>query len=370
RIYSSTDGTNWTLDQFIASTDRVELATSPTNANLIYAAVDAAAGADLYISTDKLTTITALNEPNDADNSISATDFTRGQAFYDLVIETDPTNDQIIYAGGIDLHRSANGGNNWNQISKWSENPNLNGLNVPFIHADVHALTFRPGLNNEAIIGSDGGVSYANSLSGALSSPNAIANRNNGYNVTQFYYGDIADTDVADGDDFAGGTQDNGSQLTNDAPANGLTPFFDPIGGDGAYTNIDKDGNYVVLSVTGQTHLYADYPIPPGSTINSLFGTGSLYAISQGSGGDFINVAELDENLDVFFANGATFNGANGILVCALGPNAASCNTITNALISSSRPTAMKVSPFTITSTKLFLGTIDSRLIMVDNANT
>lgn len=370
RIYSSTDGINWTLDQFIASTDRVELATSTTNANLIYAAVDAAAGADLYISTDKLTTITALNEPNDADNSISATDFTRGQAFYDLVIEVDPTNDQIIYAGGIDLHRSANGGSNWNQISKWSENPNLNGLNVPFIHADVHALTFRPGLSNEAIIGSDGGMSYASSLSGALSSPNAIANRNNGYNVTQFYYGDIADTDVADGDDFAGGTQDNGSQLTNDAPANGLTPFFDPIGGDGAYTNIDKDGNYVVLSVTGQTHLYADYPISPGSTINSLFGTGRLYVISQGSGGDFINVAELDENLDVFFANGETFNGTNGILVCSLGPNAANCNTITNGLISTSRPTAMKVSPFTTTSTKLFLGTIDSRLIMVDNANT
>lgn len=370
RIYSSNDGTNWTLERLIASSDRVEIATSSTNANLIYAAVDGVGGANLFVSNDKLASIAAMNEPNDADNGIPATDFTRGQAFYDLVIEVDPTNDQIIYAGGIDLFRSFNGGTTWNQISKWSENPNLNGLNVPFIHADVHALTFKPNDSDMAIIGSDGGVSYAFSLIAAVSNPNSISNRNNGFNVTQFYYGDIADTDIADGDDFAGGTQDNGSQLTNDAPANGLTPFFDPIGGDGAYTNIDKDGNYVILSVTGQTHLYADYPILPGSTLNGLFATGRLYAISQGNGGDFINVAELDENLDVFFANGTTFNGTNGILVCDLGTTAATCNTITNALLNGSRPTAMKISPFTTATSKLFLGTVNSRLIRVDNANT
>ncbi len=370
RIYSSTNGTTWTLDQFIASTDRIELATSSTNANLIYAAVEAAAGADLYISTDKLATITPINEPNDADNGIPATDFTRGQAFYDLVIEVDPINDQIIYAGGIDFHRSFNGGTIWNQISKWSENPNLNGLNVPFVHADVHALTFKPNNPDQALIGSDGGVSYATSLNSAVSNTNSIVTRNNGYNVTQFYYGDIADTDIADGDDFAGGTQDNGSQMTNDAPASGLAPFFDPLGGDGAYTNIDKDGTYAILSVTGQTHLYVDYPVSPGSTINSLFAMGRIYAISQGNGGDFINVAELDENLDFFFANGQTFNGSNGILACGLGANAATCSTITNPLINGSRPTAMKVSPHTTTSSKLFLGTVNSRLIRVDNANT
>ncbi|WP_438961538.1 T9SS type A sorting domain-containing protein [Nonlabens sp.] len=370
RVYSSNDGITWTLNQVIPSTDRIELASSSSNANLIYAAVEAAAGADLYVSNDKMATITAMNEPIDADNGIPATDFTRGQAFYDLVIEVDPTNDQIIYAGGIDLHRSVNGGTSWSQISKWSNSPNLNSLNVPFVHADIHSLTFRPGNNDQALVGSDGGVSYASALSTASSNPNSIANRNNSFNVTQFYYGDIADTDITDGDDFAGGTQDNGSQITNDAPANGLATFFDPIGGDGAYTNIDKDGNYVVLSVTGQTHLYVNYPIPPGSTINSLFGTGSLYAISQGSGGDFINVAELDENLDFFFANGQTFNGANGILACSLGANSANCNTITDSSISNSRPTAMKVSPLTTSSSRLFIGTVDSKLIRVDNANT
>ena len=36
---------------------------------------------------------------------IPANDFTRGQAFYDLVIEADPANDNILYVGGIDLFR-------------------------------------------------------------------------------------------------------------------------------------------------------------------------------------------------------------------------------------------------------------------------
>lgn len=370
RIYSSTDGLNWTLEQTIPQTDRVELAASSSNQNLIYVAAEGAGGADLYVTTNKFNTLTAMNEPNDADNSISPTDFARGQAFYDLVIEVDPTNDQIIYAGGIDTFRSFNGGSSWIQISKWSENPNLNTLNVPFVHADIHELTFRPGNTDQAVIGSDGGVSYASSLLNASFSPSSINNRNNGFNITQFYYGDIAATDVADGDDLAGGTQDNGSRIVNDASASGLSSFFDPIGGDGAYTAIDGAGNYAVLSVTGSTHFRVDWPLPANANINSLFGSGQLYIINQGNDGDFINVAELDKNLDYFYANSRNFSGANSILQCQLFQNSSSCIDLTNGLINGSRPTAMKISPFTSTSSKLFLGTADSKLIRVDNANT
>ncbi len=370
RIYSSPDGLNWTLEQTISQTDRIELATSSSNANLIYIAAEGAGGADLYSTTDKFNTFNAINEPDDADNSISPTDFARNQAFYDLVIEVDPNNDQIIYAGGIDTFRSINGGTSWSQISKWSENPNLNTLNVPFVHADIHELTFRPGNSNQAVIGSDGGVSYASSLSTANFSTNAIQNRNNGFNVTQFYYGDIADTDIADGDDLAGGTQDNGSRIVNDASATGLNTFFDPIGGDGAFTEIDAQDNYAVLSVTSSTHFRVNWPIPSNANINSLFGSGQLYIINQGNDGDFINVAELDENLDYFYANSRSFSGANSILQCQLTSNSASCTDLTNFLLNNSRPTAMKVSPFTSVSSKLFVGTVNSKLIRIDNANT
>ena len=103
------------------------------------------------------------------------------------MIEVDPNNDNILYVGGIDLFRSTNSSAvSWTQISKWSNNPGLNTLNVPFVHADQHAMTFRPGNSNQAIFGNDGGVYYASSLSGTSGNGNAISVRNNNYNVTQY----------------------------------------------------------------------------------------------------------------------------------------------------------------------------------------
>ena len=99
----------------------------------------------IFQTTDGWDTFTTTNLPNDADLGIPANDYTRGQSFYDLMLAVDPTDDDIIYVGGIDMHRSTDGGNNWEQISKWSNNPNLNTLTVPFVHADIHEMEFRPG---------------------------------------------------------------------------------------------------------------------------------------------------------------------------------------------------------------------------------
>ena len=105
---------------------RTEIAPSATNTDTHYILLSSsnpgetapftARGANLYKTTDNFATITALPEPNDADTSISSTDFTRNQSFYDLEIEVDPNNDDIVYAGGINWHRSSDGGQNWDQI--------------------------------------------------------------------------------------------------------------------------------------------------------------------------------------------------------------------------------------------------------------
>ena len=93
--------------------------------------------------------------------------------------------------GVLTLFRSTNSGTSWKQISKWSNNNNLAGLNIPLVHADQHGWAFHPTDANKAIIGNDGGVYYASSLSGAETTTNAISSRNKDYNVTQFYHGDI-----------------------------------------------------------------------------------------------------------------------------------------------------------------------------------
>jgi len=363
RIYRSTDGVNWNIAQVIAASDRVEIAASKTNPNLFYIATQVNGNqANLFKTTDKFTTVTAMNEPNDADNSIPAADFTRGQAFWDLVIEVNPTNDNIIYAGGINLHRSTNGGTSWNHISKWSETPNLNTLSVPFIHADIHALTFHPTNPDQGLVGSDGGVSRASSFSLAVNQPGAIQNRILGYNVTQYYYGSIFENGASNGDDLIGGSQDNGTTAVVNGAA-GVNAFSTVLGGDGAFSQIDKEGNYAVISTQYLNHRYVVFP-----------NLGGGYCITgncnDNSKGDFINVAALDENLNYLYANSRNFSGANAIEVCQLLSATAACTTLSNSAITNSRPTAFKVSPFTTTSTKLYIGTEFSTLIRVDNANT
>lgn len=363
RVYSSTDGTNWSLVSTLNGSDRVEIAPSKTNPDLFYVATQSNANqGNLFRTTNRFTTVPAINEPNDADNGIPANDFTRGQAFYDLVIEVDPTNDNIIYAGGIDLHRSVNGGTSWNQISKWSNNPNLNNLSVPFIHADIHSLSFHPTNPNQGLVGSDGGVSWANNFGNAVFQTNAIETRIQGYNVTQFYYGSIFENGASNGDDFIGGTQDNGSIGRVNGSA-GSNNFNNIVGGDGGYSQIDRDGAYAVVSFPFQNHIYVNFPsLTP------------VYCITNNCAdnfeGDFINVAELDENLNILYTTGIDFTGNNGIETCQLFPTTAACTTISNSLIAGSRPTSYKVSPFTTNSTKLYVGTEFSTIIRVDNANT
>ena len=84
-----------------------------------------------------------MAEPADVDNGIPNDDFSRSQAWYDLVIEVDPNNENTVITGAIDLFRSTDNGTNWTQISKWSNNNNLAGLDCSLVHADQHGITFK-----------------------------------------------------------------------------------------------------------------------------------------------------------------------------------------------------------------------------------
>lgn len=360
-IYSSNDGLNWTLLQDIGG-NRTEIAASKTNPNKLYVLASVNNETEIFRTLDAFATILDVAEPDDADIGIPESDFARGQAFYDLVIEVSPINDERIYVGGINIHRSENGGQAWQQISKWSNNPNMNLLGIPFVHADIHAINFQPNNPNRALIGSDGGVSLAIDLDATGFDSSAIQNRNLGYNVTQFYYGDIDQNNFQDGDNFVGGTQDNGSPIfRNSIASNGLTATFDPLGGDGSYSAIDDEGVYAVLGYTSRTHLYLQYPITSSST---------RYFISNENDGDFINVAELDSSFDILYANSRTSTNANSITACELGATEATCTEITGSEISAGRPTAMKAFPFTTATPTLYVGSQDSRLFKIENANS
>ncbi|MFK2819443.1 T9SS type A sorting domain-containing protein [Flavobacteriaceae sp. LMIT009] len=380
KIYRSTNGTSFTLMHTIANANRTELETSQNSANTLWVLANVNSQADIWTTTDAFTTpVQITTEPNDADLGIPATDFTRGQAFYDLEIEADASDNLII--GGINLFRSTDNGATWSQISKWANNANMNLLSVSLVHADQQAIVFRPGAGNgnKLAFGTDGGIYYTDDITLASTSTTAIVLRSKDYATTQFYYGDISSVIGGANDDIIGGTQDNGTPLLQDGGA-GINGFTDITGGDGGYSEIDTDASFITTAYPRNTH----YALVPPSTFYPIT-TSTPPAIGapncNSDPGSFINEAALDKNLDILYSNASyrTFVCATGATVSNtyrierssnLKSGAVSVvNTmLTNGLLNGS-PTAFKVSPFTGGATKLFVGLENGRLLRIDNAD-
>lgn len=353
RILYSDNGTTWTVSRASSvSTDygRVEVACAPSDANYVYALVeDQNQLFEVLRTTNKGSTWNLMSEPNDDDNGIPSTDFTRGQAFYDLILGVDPNNRDRVIAGGINLHMTTNGGSTWSQISKWSNNPNMGSKNYSYVHADQHAIVFKSGQSNEVLFGTDGGVFYTNNLSTAATS-NVISARNNDYNITQFYACAIHPN--ANTNYFLAGSQDNGSQQFNTA---GINSTVEVNGGDGAFCFIDQTNpTYQITS-----YIYNTYDL-------STNGGSSFFTniVSDQNTGAFINTADYDNNLDILYSAKGTndiyrFSGISGSI---------SQNTLTISGMST-MASALYVSPYTTTSTTLFIGTEDGSLFKVSNAN-
>ncbi|MFN7045852.1 MAG: PA domain-containing protein, partial [Flavobacterium sp.] len=367
KVFGSTDGgTTFTLKHTVTGNGggkRVEIEVSNTNPDKIYvlseleqATTTAAVEVKLEVTTNGFDTApSVLTLPTGNETRETTYGFTGAQAFYDLMIESDPSNDQIVYLGGIDLYRSANGGSSWTTISNWTVN----------VHSDHHAMAFKPGSPNVAIFGNDGGVYYGGSLSTATeNSTTAITARNTGLNVTQFYSVGVAPTQAVSGltgEYFAAGAQDNGTQYFGNAAA-GVNPSVESQGGDGAYTMFDQgaDKYYISNYVYNNTIIYR--PIPTGTT-RTIDNDASTAA-----NGAFIAPMVLDSSLDILYSD----YSAGGVYQIRRYTNLKSGTVgrtnLTNALLTSS-PTAFAVSPYTTTTTTLLVGTRLGKLLRVTTAN-
>jgi hypothetical protein len=305
------------------------------------------------------TSPTQLPLPNDADDGIPANDFTRGQAFYDLMIEADPNNEDVVYVGGIDLFKSTNSGDSWTQISKWSNNNNLNDLNVSLVHADQHAMAFAD--SDRLIFGHDGGVSYSDD------GGNTFGDRIKNYRTAQFYTLGVAPTDAFPGYDvFLAGSQDNGTHYLKDEVGD-LSSSTEIKGGDGAYSFFSSDPNKV--------YLVGNYVYNRNISLYN-FSTRTWTKINKegGSNGDFINPQALDSNLDILYSNYTPPYSSNYRIRryanLLNSPNTVDNKTIlTNALLNAS-PTAFTVSPHTTNSSLLLAGLENGRLLKIENAET
>ncbi len=372
RIFSSIDGGTWTEAPVspLPEIGRLELEVSQINPNKIYALGHGRFGAAdpiaIYVTTDGFQSQEKLAKtalPNDADTGISANDFARRQGYYNLTIEADPNNDAILYAGGIDLFRSIDSGASWDQISKWTDDASrgLDQLPVSLVHADHHAMAFRPEHTNQAIFGTDGGVFFANDLSAAKNNVDAIQSRVKGYVTTQFVRAAIGPNGLSNqGEIFSAGAQDNGTQAFINTTA-GSNSAIEIAGGDGGYTFVDKNGEYLILTTPANFIYRVDLPWN-GSLDDSIYTT-----LVEEASGDFVNPMGYDSDANFLLSNSSAFNFDTfefDFRIKTIDVAGNRNDNITNMLLTNS-PTAFVASPYR--SNKWLVGLKDGNIVELTN---
>ena len=289
-IYRNTDAAgsgNWESVLTQPAMGRTSLAIAPSNQDIVYALASSIQFGPYELGLHAVFRSTSGGAANSWTTQVSNTDATKlntlllsnpliatltncqrdlgddlfNQGWYDNVIAVDPLDPDRVWAGGIDLFRSDDGGRNWGVASYWwIEDPGFSASS-PYAHADQHVITFHPqynGASNQTMFaGSDGGLFRTDNARAAVATGNTATCRgensavrwrtiNNNYGVTQFYFGAVS----PDGKTYFGGTQDNGTLLGTDSQ--GANAWKNVVGGDGGYAAADfANPNILYASTPG-----------------------------------------------------------------------------------------------------------------------
>jgi hypothetical protein len=245
-IYKSgDDGINWdniTPASFPASHRRTVLAYAPSNPDVAYALTNTGEK-DLNGNDDVRLHKLTVSSGTSQDRSANIPDYEglvgnfNTQGNYNMLIAVKPDDENFVILGATNLYRSTNGFNSSEpQYYTWfgGYHPDNNFSQYPNQHPDQHVIAFDPSDPNKMWCGHDGGISYALDITANSSSSSDFpwVDKNDGYNVTQFYT--VAIADEAGNQRIMGGTQDNGTPVfTWDGDATSLSQ--DVSSGDGAY---------------------------------------------------------------------------------------------------------------------------------------
>jgi len=334
---------------------RVILATSPSDATVVYALI-ASGGIDTengfnffycnYIlkSSNKGVSWTAKNLPTDyqAGNNFAYI------AWHAMDAAVDPNNPNNVYIGGLDIHKSTNSGNSWTRVSDWSQMTGQTGTD--YVHADQHIMVYKPGSSSKMLFGSDGGIFYT---ANATATQPIFEQKNNNYNTLQCYTCAIHPS--INQAKYLSGLQDNGTVYFTGTP---ITNNDMIDGADGAYCFYDKNQpNYFITS-----YYYNAY---------TFYNNGNYVSTGYFNSGIFINPSDYDSYNNKLYANAVNFLGsrAHQLLRVTNIPNNPSGSYITLNNTPAVIFSHIKVSPFSPTNkTTLFVGTQSGRLYKITEA--
>ena len=209
---------------------RTSLAISPSKPDVLYAFAKNEASGD----KDLLLGIYRSSNSGDSWKPIHGTHFKdEGQISYGNTIVVHPTDPNYVICGGVDLHRTKDGGDTWRQITHWDFNRGQKG----YAHADHHRLVMPASAPGRVYDANDGGIDVSED------GGNSWTNRSAGLAVTMFYDMDVSQTDS---NLYGGGAQDNGTVITRTGSD---SSFFELLGGDGGWNIFDpQEAGHVYAS--------------------------------------------------------------------------------------------------------------------------
>ena len=143
-------------------------------------------------------------------------------------LPVSPSDENLIFVGGVNTWQSNDGGVNWNISSHW-----YGGGGVEYKHADEHYLRYNED-NGILYSANDGGLYFSNN------DGQTWTDISDGLQISQFYRSGVSQTNS---DLIISGAQDNGTLLMN-----GLNFWSAVRGGDGMECAIDPSNQNIMYS--------------------------------------------------------------------------------------------------------------------------
>lgn len=211
-----------------------------------------------------------------------------------------PSNPEILLAGGVECHRSINGGLSWKKINTWGE---YYGDVVNKLHADI--MYFNEMIDEDGLpfllISNHGGLSI--SRDGGQSNLNIGLY---GLNVSQYY---SVRTDPVDSDIIYAGAQDQGFQRGRKGNDDWVD-FDQTISGDYGHIVFTENGRHMWTVYPGGWISYYDQPHFQRSPTLS-------YTIDSDHESVWIPplIPHPDPTKDIIYAAGGSIDGGEGSFV-------------------------------------------------------
>ncbi len=328
---------------------RTLVASSPSNPDVIYAQFAAGYTSDFVRYTGRYMAKSTTGGDSWTSINIPGTDWAT-LAWHAFVLKVDPFNPDAVYTGGLDLHKSVNGGSSWAKISNWVLM--YYGGGDEYIHADQHCIQFQPGSNSCAIFSCDGGIFLSETANYTYP---VFEERNQGFGTLQFYT--CAMNPVSGAEKYIGGLQDNGTLYYKGSPLD-INDMID--GGDGAYCFWDKNNpNTYITSV-----YYNQYTSWDNNYQADNFG---------GNSGTFTSPADYDYLNNILYSNACDFTGGNADRLLR---SSGIPYQVQDALITLGTGTNVPFSHVSYSeyspenTSTLFVGTVSGKLYKVTNAES